>query len=175
MVSRLEIFLTLMIILALTLGLSNTIAIKHARAKKGKSKKRAELFDASSMEVNSSGVINRYYANHAVLINGIWIMKDFRASNHNTPLLSSNRAIRDGSIDLLEGNVTMVRIDKSISKAQKVVYDRKRDIFKSIGPFTRVKGKAYQQGIDFVYESKLKRTIAKRVYARFPLKRTQLQ
>ncbi len=175
MVSRVEIFLILMLLLALGIGLSNRIEINHARSKTKVAKKRAELFDASSMEVNGSGVTNRYYASHAVLINGVWVMRDFRATNKDIRLLKSKKAIRDGSIDLLKGNVVMIKSDGSISKAQKVVYDRKRDILKSIGPFTRIKGKAYQKGIDFFYEGKLKRTKAKRVYARFPLKRSQLQ
>ena len=170
MVSRVEIFLGVMLLLALGLGLFNRTEITRAKAQLKQVQKSAELFDARSREVNATGVKNEFAAAHAVLIRKTWWMEDFRTHNADIRMLRARKAMRNDRLTRLDGNVTLVRTDGAVYRAETVIYDRRKKTLNSIGPFYGKKGENYVRGIDFFYEIVPKRTRAERVFAHYLLK-----
>ncbi|ADV46201.1 hypothetical protein [Nitratifractor salsuginis] len=170
MVSRVEIVLILFLLGALALGLSNRTRIVQARQDRHKVHKSAELYDAKNLEVNASGVMNTYSARHAYLIGQTWHMEDFRTRNPDIRLLSARKALRTKRLTRLDGNVTLIRTDGSVYRAQTVIYDRVRKTLNSVGPFDARRGKDYLKGVDFYYEIVPKITRAETVFAHYRLK-----
>jgi len=170
MVSRLEIFLAGVLLLALGVGLFNRTEITRAKTAQKRVRKSAELFDARSREVNATGVNNEFAAAHAVLIAKTWRMEDFQTHNADIRLLRARQAMRNDRLTRLDGNVTLVRTDGAVYRAETVIYDRKKKTLNSIGPFDGRKGENYVRGVDFFYEIVPKRTRAEQVFAHYLLK-----
>ncbi|WP_292658330.1 hypothetical protein [Nitratifractor sp.] len=170
MVSRLEIFLGVMLLLALGLGFANRTEITRAKQAQKEIRKTAELFEARSREVNATGVKNEFAAVHATLIGKTWWMENFQTHNADIRLLCSRKAMRNDRLTRLDGNVTLIRTDGAVFRAETVIYDRQKKTLNSIGPFFGQKGANYVKGIDFFYEIVPKRTRAERVFAHYLLK-----
>jgi len=169
MVSRLEIFLAGVLLLALGVGLFNRTEITRAKAAQKQVKKSAELFEARSREVNATGVNNEFAAAHAMLIGKTWYMEDFRTRNADIRLLQARKAMRNDRLTRLDGNVSLLRTDGALYRAETVIYDRVKKTLNSLGPFDGRKGENYVRGIDFFYEIVPKRTRAERVFAHYLL------
>jgi hypothetical protein len=169
MVSRLEIVLVLLLLGALALGLFNRTRIVEARQSKRTAQKSAELYEAKNLEVNASGVMNTYSARHAYLIGQTWHMEDFRSHNPDIRFLSARHALRTKRLTRLDGNVTLVRTDGAVYRAQTVIYDRVKKALNSVGPFDARRGEDYIRGIDFYYEILPKITRAQEVFAHYRL------
>jgi hypothetical protein len=171
MVSRVEIVLTLLLAGALLLGFSNRTRIVEAHQGKRTVHKSAELYDAKNLEVNATQVMNTYSARHAYLIGQTWHMEDFWTHNPDIRLLSARKALRTRRLTRLDGNVTLLRTDGSVYRAQTVIYDRVRKTLNSVGPFDARRGEDYLRGVDFYYEIVPKITQAEEVFAHYRLRK----
>lgn len=169
MVGRIEIVLALLLGLALWLGLGNQQEILRAKAAAKQERKSMELRDAHVREVNATGVMEEFDARHAVLIRKTWYMDDFALRNPDIRSLVARKAVRSERQIRLEGNVTMERDDGAVYRAEKVLYDPRTKVLRSVGPFVGTRGDDYVRGVDFVYEVIPKRTYARRVFARYRL------
>jgi len=169
MVGRIEWGLLGLLAVAIAIGVSNQQATLKAKEKKSTAQKEVELIHADAQEVNASGVMNRFRADRAVLIDKVWRLEHFELHNPDILSLRSLRALRSRQAMVLEGNVTLHREDGSVYRARKVHYDTQGKVLRSIGPFSAYRGEDWVRGVDFVYRLRAKRTEARQVEARYRL------
>jgi hypothetical protein len=169
MVSRIEIFLGMLLLFFLWIAFVTQQEIERVKAQKIPLRKSAEIFDAEAREVNATAVINSFKASRAMLVGKIWYLDDFGMSNDRIRSLRSRHAKRTSDTILLEGNVTLLRLDDSIYRADTVIYDRKDKTLRSEGPFIGKKKESYVRGTDFFYDSDARQTRAEKVFAHYLL------
>jgi|GEM_PF-1440193 hypothetical protein len=169
MVSKIEPFLILVIILFTYIGFSIQEEGKVLTKKYSKQKKDVSIYQPQGVEVNSTGISYRYRAKNAVLLKGVWHFDKFWLKSSDIKSLTSKKASKDKRYIILTGNVKLHKVDGSFYKAQKVIYDTKKKIAKSKGKFWGEKGKSWVKGIDFYYITEKKITYAKKVFAHYDL------
>jgi len=169
MVGRVELALGALLGLALLLGLNNQRQILRAKGEVKRDRKEVELSEARVREVNATAVMNAFEARHAVMIHKTWYMEQFYLVNPDIRSLRSAYAVRNDQEIRLDGNVTLLRTDGSVYEAQKVLYDQKQRVLRSLGPFSAHKGEDYARGTDFVYAVVPKITWAKKIFAHYRL------
>jgi len=169
MVGRIEWALAGLLAAAVAVGVSNQQETLSAQKEKSRARKEVELLNARAQEVNATEVLNDFTARRAVLIDKVWHLEEFVLHNPDILSLSSRRAIRSRASILLEGNVTLRREDGSVYEAERVRYETRRKVLRSVGPFFAHKGEDFVRGEDFLYNLKKKRTLAEKVHARYRL------
>jgi len=169
MVSRIEIFLALLLLFFLSLAFVTQQEIEKARAQKLPVHKSVEVSGARVREVNATSLISAFEASKAELIQKTWYLDDFMMRNADIKSLRSRHARRTKENIRLEGNVTLHRLDDSLYRAETVIYDRKRKTLRSVGPFRGEKEQSFVRGVDFFYETGPRRTRAEKVFAHYLL------
>jgi hypothetical protein len=169
MVGRIEVALIGLLGVALMLGLNNQNEILRAKAQVQTERKEVELLGARTREVNATAVLNEFSASRAVMIRKVWTMENFLLHNPEIRSLRARRAVRSREEFRLEGNVTLLRNDGAVYEAERVRYDTRAKVLRSIGPFFAHRGEDRVRGLDFVYETVPRRTTARDVVARYRL------
>jgi hypothetical protein len=169
MVGRIEWVLVLTVAVALFLGLGNRQRIVEDRHRTLSADKEAELFGARAREINATGLVNAFEADHAEMIRKVWYLERFELVNPEIRALRARRAVRSEREIDLEGNVTLLRKDGARYEAAKVRYDLRRKTLRSFGPFRGEREENFVRGVDFLYEIPRKRTEARDVFAHYIL------
>lgn len=169
MVSKIEPILFLVILIFGYIGFSIQEEGKILQKKYAKQKKDIFILSPTGVEINSSGLAYRYRAKDAMLLGGTWHFNSFWLKGDKIKSLSSKKATKDKRYIKLFGDVKLHKIDDSIYKAQKVIYDTKIKRVKSQGKFRAQKGKSWVIGKDFDYQIPKKITYAKKVFAHYDL------
>ena len=163
MVARIEIVLVVLtLLLAVVAGSLSVGARKPAVSQDGESVQRHA---ARLVEINSSSLIDEIVAREAVRRDDVWYFDDIVFRNPEIRKMSARRGRRGHSKMVLEGNVSMLKEDSSIYRAQKVVYLSDRKIFYSVGPFEARKSGNRARGYDFRYDMKKRSTTGRGVRA----------
>ena len=169
MVSKIEPILLLVIILFTYIGISIQEEGKILRKKYSKQKKDVQVQSPNGVEVNATGLAYRYKASKGMLLRGTWHFSNFWMKSSDIKSLTSKKASKDKRFIKLSGDVRLHKVDNSLYKAEKVIYDTKVKTVKSQGKFRGEKGKSWVNGYDFDYRMEKKITYAKRVFAHYDL------
>lgn len=167
MVHRVEIALFLLLALLLGIALTTHFSGVAPTHKSGEDRVKVALEEARLDEINASALLNSYRVRRAKLKGDTWYFEGLDLRNPQIRYLRADRARREKKLLELEGNVSMCRLDGSLYRAEKVRYDLRRRIVRSIGPFRAQKGESYVRGIDFRYGLDDKITRAEKVFAHY--------
>ncbi|WP_456432775.1 hypothetical protein [Nitratifractor sp.] len=170
MVTRIEALVaTVLAVLAAAGWFFAQTSASQERGGKEHGHKEIEIRSGIVHEINATGVMNVFESAYAVQERGVWHFRRFRLRNPQIRYLRSDRALKQAQTDRLEGNVTLVRKDGAIVRSQRVLYDEKRRVLRSLSPFVGQKGNNLFRGRRFVYDLNRRLFRARTVYARYDL------
>jgi hypothetical protein len=167
MVYRVEIILTIVIAIFIFVGFSIQREGKILKQRVSNLKKDVQIYDVYGVEVNLTGVTNRYRADEVKLIKGVWHLKSFWLTNRDVKSLTSDSATKDKRYIKLYRDVVLCRDDGSIYRADEVIYDTKAKRLYSNGSFEGRKNPNWVKGDNFDYYVDSRVTYAKNVYAHY--------
>jgi lipopolysaccharide assembly outer membrane protein LptD (OstA) len=170
MVSKIEYVLVAVLVLFLFLANQTEKEFEDIKRKATRNIKNIELSVAKLREVNATTLLNDIHAEYAYKIGETWHFMNFFMSTPEIKSLKAAKAKGNDNNIFMENNVSMLRSDGTLFLADKIRYDRKKQVLYSFGKFEIHKEKSIAKGYDLYYDVKLKFTEASEVYGKYYFK-----